>query len=563
MIKNIYKLFFVLLNIALLTNSSFAESKMNPLQQAEADYESGKYKESSEQFQKLYNTLLPQAQTKNQKEALLKIQYNLARALDKAGEFEKARDAYIAVAGDANNKWALQAKFDLGCLYAQMANKAAGQAPAETEEKTRSEIESLLKNALEQWRNILSVEPDYPQAKEKIERVRTVLIQWKKAWKEADLKKEAEEKQPLDYALEIVKEIAQSREKAIALGKKNDSLKIRQEYFELADGPSDTAEKLPILKNKIERLLSNGNPADTNNQALDAINSWINQAGDSLEKSAQCLYQRNPAAAQNEMEKAAGMVDNFYLTTVELVPLVQRAIEQQKAVIERTEKLIQNKKSEQSASDLVWQQQRMQPWTALIAPKAKAQLAQLPPEKPQQKEDGNTLLEKAESLQDAIDALHKPEDKAVPAQGGNPQEEQIQQQRNVCKKAIELGPTIPPIIQSAADNLKENNLEKAVEEQKEALELLEEILKNENQDKQNQDKQNQDKEEQDQQAEQEEQEQGASDKEEKRELQPGELSEAQVRALMRRVQARQEEKKAQDAQLRDILTPPEKVEKDW
>ena len=42
-----------------------------------------------------------------------------------------------------------------------------------------------------------------------------------------------------------------------------------------------------------------------------------------------------------------------------------------------------------------------------------------------------------------------------------------------------------------------------------------------------------------------------------------ELTDAQAHGLMRRVQARQEERKKLEAQLRKLLNPPDKVEKDW
>ncbi|MBR5160518.1 MAG: hypothetical protein IKW80_02735, partial [Thermoguttaceae bacterium] len=375
--------------------------------------------------------------------------------------------------------------------------------------------------------------------------------------------------------------------------------------------------------------------------------------------------------AADSLSKSVQTIDNLYLVMSPLQEMIARAIKEQKELIKYTEKEIKKKENaskkeadtekteKQTASpaddrllqierdENVFKQKAILPWTQTIVPKAEAMLQQLPPEKATKKDDGSSKLklqDNAENLQDALDALQNPEDAAVDPNSANPQDQQIQKLRNMCKKAVELGPSIPPLVQYAANDLKASKLEDALTSQKEALRLLEEILKDDsqqnqdNQDQQNQDQQNQDQQNQDQQnkdqqnkdkqnqnkdqqnqdkqdqdkqdqqdqdkqdqdkqdqqnqdeQKQDEQDESEQDKKSEEEEQKDEqeaqqdeqegqqdeqeaqqqeaqqneeeLTDAQAHGLMRRVQARQDERKKLEAQLRKLLNPPDKVEKDW
>ena len=673
----------LILLFVLLTSPQALQAETVPtMASAQSDYQAGHFTQAAEKYQKIIDSIASQKNPNAQKKDLTICQYNLARCLDKAGQFEKAKDAYLAVAGSADDAMALRAKYDLGCLYAQIANQESGSDPKAVEDSVRKKIRSNVNRAAEQFRAVLDAQPDYPDAKEKLERILTVSREWEDAWKDADLRKDAEKKTALQYAVEVEEELLKAKAKSSRLGLKDDSLVTRQEYFQTAEQLSDSIKKAELLQDKTFKALSGqeaaaaqaqpGQPAPQPpvltpeqqaqlEQVKPVIEQWVKDSQSAIEQSADKLYSKDSKGAADSLSKSVQTIDNLYLVMSPLQEMITRAIKEQKELIKYTEKEIKkkenaakkeadNQKADDKSDDAkpdkrllqierdenVFKQKAILPWTQTIVPKAEAMLQQLPPEKATKKGDGGSKLklqDNAENLQDALDALQNPEDAAVDPNSANPQDQQIQKMRNMCKKAVELGPSIPPLVQYAANDLKASKLEDALTSQKEALRLLEEILKDDsqqnqdNQDQQNQDQQNQDQQnkdqqnkdkqnqnkdqqnqdkqdqqdqqdqdkqdqdkqdqqnqdeqkqdeqnesEQDKKSEEEEQKDEQEDQQDEQEAQQQEaqqaqqndeeLTDAQAHGLMRRVQARQDERKKLEAQLRKLLNPPDKVEKDW
>ena len=683
----------ILLFVLLTLPQALQAESVPTMASAQNDYQTGHFTQAAEKYQKIIDSMTSQKNPNAQKKDLTICQYNLARCLDKAGQFEKAKEAYLIVAGSADDAMALRAKYDLGCLYAQIANQESGSDPKAVEEAVRKKILSNVNRAAEQFRAVLDAQPDYPDAKEKLERILTVSREWEDAWKDADLKKDAEKKTALQYAVDVEEELLKAKAKSSRLGLKDDSLVTRQEYFQTAEQLSDSIKKAELLQDKTIKALSGqeaaaaqaqpGQPAPQPpvltpeqqaqlEQVKPLIEKCVKDAQSAIEKSAEKLYSQDSKGAADSLSKSVQTIDNLYLVMSPLQEMIARAIKEQKELIKYTEKEIKkkenaskkeadNQKADDKSDDAkpddrllqieldenVFKQKALLPWTQTIVPKAEAMLQQLPPEKAPKKDDGSSKLklqDNAENLQDALDALQNPEDAAVDPNSANPQDQQIQKLRNMCKKAVELGPSIPPLVQYAANDLKASKLDDALTSQKEALRLLEEIIKDDsqqnqdNQDQQNQDQQNQDQQNQDQQNkdqqnkdkqnqnkdqqnqdkqdqqdqqdqdkqdqqnqdEQKQDEQNESEQDKKSEEeeqkeqdeQEGqkdeqeaqqdeqeaqqqeaqqqeaqqndeELTDAQAHGLMRRVQARQEERKKLEAQLRKLLNPPDKVEKDW
>ena len=649
----------LLLLFIILPQTLFAQSEAATSLSAQKDYEAKRYTQAAEKYQKIVDSLLANAKTKEQNEDLLLNQYNLARCLDKAGQYDKAIELYLIVAGAQDKEIALRAKYDLGCLYAHIANLKTGQNPNQLESDKREEVRSNINNAVSQWRAILNVTPDYSDVTQKLERILTISQQWEDSWKTADLKKNADKKKALEYAVDVENEILKTYSAIKRLGLKEDSLVTRQDYFQMASQQSDTIQKAEILLDKTLKALEGQESTDEQSptpstlspqqkaqveQIKPIIEKWIKDSQSSLEKSAQELYNRNSDSASGAQKESYQTLDNVFLSLSTLQDAVSRAIKQQKDVIAATEKRIKktaNKdtsanadKTNQDAYKTKLDQIRLDehffsedmilPWTQTIVPKAKAMLAALPPD--QKPGSGSnkpavTLNNSADNLQEALDALQQPDAASDTNQSSSPEDQQMQKIRKMCNTAIELGPKIPPLIEQATQDIKNSQLEQSLTSQKEALRLLEEILKDDsqqdqkqdqNQDKnqnkdQNQDNQNnkdknkqnqeqdknkqeqneQEKSEQEKQEEQDKQdqqnkqdqsekeeennqqeEQAQEDEQEKKAQQQAqkdneELTDAQARGLMRRVQARQDEKKKLEAQLRRAISPPEQVEKDW
>ena len=526
------------------------------MESAQNDYNVGKYTQAAEKYQKIIDSLTIKGKSNSSNQELIICQYNLARCLDKAKQFDKAKEVYIAVAGSTDNKMALRAKYDLGCLYAQIVNQEAGADPNQAEESVRKKIRSNVNSAVEQWRAVLEIQPDYPDAAEKLERILTVLMDWESAWKDADLKKDAEKKTALQYVVDVENEIFEMKKKSSRLGLKADSLETRQEFFQTAEQLSDTVKKVGLLPDKAIKAMTGQEAVGEQGQPvqptappeltpeqeaqLEAAKVQIEQltkdSQETLEKSAKELCSLDSKASAASQLEAYQTLDGFYLALSPLHEMIARSIKEQKDLIKVTEKKIKKnqkaskKESEQDAEktenqnanpsddklsqieleENVFKQSALLPLTQAIVPKAKVMLQQLPPEKATPNGGDTTLKENAENLQDALDALQNPDDAAIDPNSANPQDQQVQKIRNMCKKAVELGPKIPPLVQSAADDLNTSKLESALESQKEALRLLEEIIKDDsqqnqdkqdqqNQDQQNQDQQNQDKQNQDKQ----------------------------------------------------------------
>lgn len=661
----------LLLLFIILPQTLFAQSEAATSLSAQKDYEAKRYTQAAEKYQKIVDSLLANAKTKEQNEDLLLNQYNLARCLDKAGQYDKAIELYLIVAGAQDKEIALRAKYDLGCLYAHIANLKTGQNPDQLESDKREEVRTNINNAVSQWRAILNVTPDYSDVTQKLERILTISQQWEDAWKTADLKKNADKKKALEYAVNVENEILKTYSAIKRLGLKEDSLVTRQDYFQMASQQSDTIQKAEILLDKTLKALEGQESTDEQSptpstlspqqkaqveQIKPIIEKWIKDSQSSLEKSAQELYNRNSDSASGAQKESYQTLDNVFLSLSTLQDAVSRAIKQQKDVIAATEKRIKKAANKDTSANAdktnqdayktkldqirldehIFSEDMILPWTQTIVPKAKAMLAALPPD--QKPGSGSnkpavTLNNSADNLQEALDALQQPDAASDTNQSSSPEDQQMQKIRKMCNTAIELGPKIPPLIEQATQDIKNSQLEQSLTSQKEALRLLEEILKDDsqqdqkqdqNQDQnkdqnkdqkqdknqnkdQNQDNQNnkdknkqnqeQDKnkqeqneqekseqekqEEQDKQDQQNEQdqsekeeennqqeEQAQEDEQEKQAQQQAqkdneELTDAQARGLMRRVQARQDEKKKLEAQLRRAISPPEQVEKDW
>ncbi|MBR0237082.1 MAG: hypothetical protein IJQ39_03220 [Thermoguttaceae bacterium] len=542
---------FMLFVLAISPQLLLAET-VPTMESAQSDYNAGKYTQAADKYQKIIDSLTIKGKSNSSNQELIICQYNLARCLDKAKQFDKAKEVYIAIAGSTDNKMALRAKYDLGCLYAQIVNLEAGADPNQAEESVRKMIRSNVNSAVEQWRAVLEIQPDYPDAAEKMERILTVLMDWESAWKDADLKKDAEKKTALQYVVDVENEIFETKKKSSRLGLKADSLETRQEFFQTAEQLSDTVKKVGLLPDKAIKAMTGQEAVGEQGQPVQPtappeltpeqeaqleaakvqIEQLIKDSQETLEESAKELCALDSKASSASQLKAYQTLDGFYLALSPLHEMIARSIKEQKDLIKVTEKKIKKnqktskKESKQDAEktenqsanpsddklsqieleENVFKQSALLPLTQAIVPKAKVMLQQLPPEKAAPNGgDNSTLKENAENLQDALDALQNPDDAAIDPNSANPQDQQVQKIRNMCKKAVELGPKIPPLVQSAADDLNASKLESALESQKEALRLLEEIIKDDsqqnkdNQDQQNQDQQNQDKQNQDKQ----------------------------------------------------------------
>ena len=658
--------------------------KRDDEKQVEKLYDAGQYESAAKQLQAVYDR-----QKANPKSKPNDTQtYNLAKLWDKSGHFDKAIPLYEAVSGSKNEKLAIRAKFDLGCLYSQQANRMATGQPAQLPEETRKKLLESLSKAIQLWREIKKVQPDYPELDQHLETASGWALGYQKIWQEYDWRQQAQKQELLDYVQDWETQLLESRSQSRKIQNQPDGMTTRQKVYSAAARQAELSKKLDLLREKVAVTFAqadpkgasangtaqngnkqngnkqNGNKQNGNKQNGTAqngtntnsaeisdqeaqrnaaafeqtMNSWLDQAQESLGKAEDAYYRNKIDEAILAQNQAIALVDNIYLTVAPLQQLVERAIKFQKDNIAQTEKIEKafsetkqvSLSSQQQIQDIMWNKILLARWSETIEPKATILQNQLPPA-PESKSEtpttGSAILDKAQNLQDAFDAMqnsksptsNSPVTSGSPNEGAanaNPQAVQLAAAHEMCKKAIELGPKIQPLVLKAGKAAMDSKFDKSLMDQKEALRLLEEILKNQqnqndqnknqqnpdpkNQDQQNQDQQKQDQEKQDQEKQdqekqdqekqdqekqdqekqdqekqdqekqdsdesksaqdQEAQEQAAQDQEEKS---GSEMTESQVRAMLRRVQARQEEKRKLEEKLRSILNPPEKVEKDW
>ena len=551
------------------------------------------------------------------------VAFDLACALHRKGDTEKARDNYMRASASRDKRIAGESRFNLGVLTSEAARALAGERPEEVPQEKRQEIIDKLMEAVGFFRQCLELQPEHSGARKNIELIRQWIKYHVDRWHQLDrekVRKESNLAQFLEYLIKLQSGI---RESVRGLTPKT-SLDIFAEHKRAQD---ELAEEIGPLKEKIKADILAHQPPKPQAQpgaapevdpkleeGIKMLQGWAEDAGKKMNSASDKLSARQPAPAMDEQKGALAELEKIWQAVAPFQLLLKRDLEEQTDIVgvlkpdsgesdeeekkdekfqgdplkklltesekqknpEPEQKSTENKAhaltlKEDQFAELVESQEETLRWTHLLKMKAEMELKQYEEQQAQQPQQPAPAPQPADPNNPGA---------AAPKQ---PTPEEI---KNGYKKAIELAPKAAEKMDLSVKSLRQKKVDAAYPDAEEARKILEEIAKaqpkseNQQQDK-NQDKsgdKNEDKDKKDQEKKDEEKKDekkdGDKDKEkekdkEKDKEQKGEkaekkqLSKEQIEDLLRKVREREKQKHDRDKEMKGRLLGPAPVEKDW
>ena len=552
--------------------------------------------------------------------------FDEACAFHRKGDFDKARDRYLQAGLSQDRNLATAAHFNLGMLSSEQARSTAGDQPESVAVEKRKEIIESLKQSVASYRHCLELDPKHTPSRKNIELVRQWIKFYTDKWNELDRQKRRNETnllQFLDYIVQAQTAIQDSVEALVP----NTSADTFAELKRIQD---ELAEEIPVLRDKIDSDLrpkqdaGQPQPQSPQPQAAAApsskeleegialLQSWADEAGKKMANASSQLARSNPTNAVAEQKAALEELDRIWDAIINFHALLAKELGDQTqitqslgpATVEKTDgsdatTAIDDPISASSPSaspqqlaveepnwkDLQESQEKALRKARLLAPKAEAELSRMD----------------AEPQPDAVQPDPDPQQPQDPQQPKKIDPEEV---KAGYRKAIELAPSAVEQMESASEQIKKKDRNRASVHAEEARRILQEIQdaqpKNPEQDKQdqqdkkdNQDQQqNQDKndekkdnedkkgqDEKDQQSDKDKQDpkkqdenkdkdkEGDKDKDKKEQEQqqpkPNQVSKDRIEDMLRKVREREQDKRERDRELRARILGRTPVDKDW
>ena len=576
--------------------------------------------------------------------------FDEACAFHRKGDFDKAKERYLQAGLSQDRNLATAAHFNLGMLSSEQARSTAGDQPESVAVDKRKEIIESLKQSVASYRHCLELDPKHTPSRKNIELVRQWIKFYTDKWNELDRQKRRNETnllQFLDYIVQAQTAIQDSVEVLVP----NTSADTFAELKRIQD---ELAEEIPVLRDKIDSDLrpkqDAGQPQSPQPQppqppaatapsskeleeGIALLQSWADEAGKKMANASSQLARSNPANAAAEQKAAQVELDRIWDAIINFHTLLAKELGDQTQITQRLGLAAVEKNDGSDAT------------TAIDDPISSSSLPGSPPASPQQlaveEPNWNDLQEsqekalrkarllapKAEAELSRMDAEPQPE--TVPPDPDPQQPQDPQQPKKIdpeevkagYRKAIELAPSAVEQMESASEQIKKKDRNRASVHAEEARRILQEIQdaqpKNPEQDKQdqqdkkdNQDQQqNQDKndekkdnedkksqDEKDQQTDKDKQDpkkqdenkdkekegdkdkdgndkdgnkdkdkDGNKDKKEQEQQQPkpNQVSKDRIEDMLRKVREREQDKRERDRELRARILGRTPVDKDW
>jgi hypothetical protein len=348
-----------------------------------------------------------------------------------------------------------------------------------------------------------------------------------------------------------------------------------------------TAEIQP-LKEKIETTIDNAleesaDPTDPEafgrqrDEYLRPLLNLANAVGREMRAAADKLEQDEVADAGKAETAAVERLDELFMALTDYPHLLERAIEEQETLVDRVTLAVDNPDGQPKldAPDVAWRQRFVADWARMLVLKARSGLARFQPRDVASGSDETANGQQTDQEETGPDKTATEVQAAV---GNQALQEQLRPLRESMEKAVELGPQVAELVESAAAELDKNQPGEALPHQAQALKLLREIAEplrreqpqqEKEQEKDKQDEQNQPeqpkeekkpKEDQKKEETQEEPRQGQQ-QQEKRQRQP--ISEKEMQALLQNVRERKRKRDEELKKIRAFIARPPGVDKDW
>ena len=500
-----------------------------------------------------------------------------------AGEFEKAREFFQQSSLARDIGVAAESHYNLGCLAAQQAKTTLGDEPAAANPEQREQATSQLLTAVGHYRDCLRLDPEHANARHNLELIRLFLKQMQSLWEQRDREQAREEMNLLEFLALIEQKQEGLRETTRELDQQLDSPQRRQWASETQESQRKLEEEIEPLQKKIGELFSapstgntgvRGPPADQAQQAEQLLRKIATEAGDRMRRAAGQIDDGSFQRAADLQREVLDRFHQIYLIVAPFPNVLQRAIERQESLVDKSEAAIAADPEDPSGtaatasppdhSHLAWRQSRVTDWSRMLTLKAAAELESLRAESP------STAAEGAED-EAAAEPVPTDSEAAANAPQGAAMKESLE-------RAQELGPLAEQRSASAAGHLREEALPAALPDQQETLRLLREIaepLSKQDQQQDNSSRDDQDKRKGDQQEPEQSQQQDQQNRESPQDQQPPpqprsadasssqESREQAAMSVLQRAREREREHRELQKELRRRMGIVVEVEKDW
>lgn len=544
--------------------------------------------------------------------------FDEACAFHRKGDFDKAKDRYLQAGLSQDRNLATAAHFNLGMLSSEQARSTAGDQPESVAVEKRQEIIESLKQSVASYRHCLELDPKHTPSRKNIELVRQWIKFYTDKWNELDRQKRRDETNLLQFLDYIVQAQTAIRDSVGVLVPTTPA----DTFAELKRVQDELAEEIPVLRDKIDSELrpkqDAGQPQPPQPQATTAANSkefdegiallqsWADEAGKKMANASLQLARSNPANAVSEQKAALEELDRIWDAIINFHALLAKELGDQTQITKRIGPIAAEKTDESEATNAIDAQVAS---TAIptASPASPQQLAVEEPNWTELQESqekalrkARLLAPKAEAELSRMDAEPQPEtvrpnpDPQQPQDPQQPKQVDPEEVKAGYRKAIELAPSAVEQMESASEQIKKKDRNRASVHAEEARRILQEIQdaqpKNPEQDKQdqqdkkddqdqeqNQDKNEEKKESDEKKSQDEKDQQSGKDKEdpkkqdenkdkkeqEQQQQKPNQVSKDRIEDMLRKVREREQDKRERDRELRARIQGRAPVDKDW
>lgn len=495
-----------------------------------------------------------------------RIVYNHGAALAAAGKTDEAVEVLRKTAVSPDKGVAVNSLLLLGGISVEEARQALSQE--ETPPEQRTKILERLAAAERSYGEVLQIEPDHKTARRNLEELRARRDRVREAWADADRSKhrQGEITDRLrwleNWEGELHDKIRQGDTEA-------DSPKKFQGFYETAKDQGRLAGELGLLQDDLRQYQAEMDARDAGEGESRALEDLVGQL-DRLRTAAHGVEEQlgrfQPRQAAEEARKLQEQLNRFRMGLSTFEQIVREAEQRQSQLVDANPESGAEPKDDEAralrdnSAEQVRGEKNVAAWMPLMVYRARQGLQEL-------------------------------ENQPAPAEPTETEASPEDPRRKSLELAVQYGPEIAELAENAATLLQEGRGADALPDQRRALELLREILRQEQQDPQQQQDQQQDQQQQDQQnqsgqeqepqngQEQNDGQQGQGDQDpqpkqgEDEQEQDGEPENAETREkerevqraeqLLRQVKRRQQEATERRERVRLLLRQMEPVDKDW
>jgi len=559
--------------------------------------------------------------------------FDEACAFHRKGDFDKAKDRYLQAGLSQDRNLATAAHFNLGMLSSEQARSTAGDQPESVTVEKRQEIVESLKQSVASYRHCLELDPKHTPSRKNIELVRQWIKFYTDKWNELDRQKRRDETNLLQFLDYIVQAQTAIRDSAGVLVPSTPA----DTFAELKRVQDELAEEIPVLRDKIDSELRPKQDAGQSqppqpqattapsskelDEGIALLQSWADEAGKKMANASSQLARSNPANAVAEQKAALEELDRIWDAIINFHALLAKELGDQTQITKTIGPITAERTDETEATNAIEAQVASTP-PPTSPPSSPQQLAVEEPNWTELQESQEKALRKARLLAPKAEAElsrldAEPQPETVPPNPDPQQPQDPQQPKQVdpeevkagYRKAIELAPSAVEQMESASEQIRKKDRNRASVHAEEARRILQEIQdaqpKNPEQDKQNQQDQQDKKDNQDQQQNEDKNEDKKEDKkendekksqdekdqpsdkdkedpkkqeqnkdnkqdenkdkkeQEQQQPKPNQVSKDRIEDMLRKVREREQDKRERDRELRARVLGRTPVDKDW